>query len=227
MIETNEQIINMLSETAYAEYASALEMLAACKAAKSSNLAHGYLMHALDEYKHTNIFISLIGKYGSTINHHNKTNRFLPRAVLNKGYVSNKGYLVENLSEKRFIEFIYSNELLAKKSFDGIYALMKDEDERTSIQSIMTDELRHHGSAGAYYRKNYPPSNLPRAFLREKVLNKGRKFYKKNLEFLDRVFRPIFWLLVHLSAPILSAITTRNLPGKSLNLMNSRVDSIL
>ena len=101
--------------------------------------------------------------------------------MLNKGYGSDKGYLVENLSEKRFIEFIYSNELLAKKSFDGIYALMKDEDDRTSIQSIMTDELRHHGSAGAYYRKNYPPSNLSRAFLREKVLNKGRKFYKKNL----------------------------------------------
>ena len=87
MIETNEQIINMLSETAYAEYASALEMLTACKTAKSSNLAHGYLMHSRDEYRHTKTFLSLIGKIGSTSESTNKENRFTPRAPSVSGII--------------------------------------------------------------------------------------------------------------------------------------------
>ena len=101
----NSKLLNVLVETAYAEYGSSLEMLAACKSADSPNLAHGYLMHSRDEYRHTKTFLSLIGKIGSTSESANKENRFTPGRVLTKGYISNKGYLVETMSEKKVCRF--------------------------------------------------------------------------------------------------------------------------
>ena len=43
-------------ETAHAELASALEMLAACKGTDSPGQALGYFMHAKDEYNHARSF---------------------------------------------------------------------------------------------------------------------------------------------------------------------------
>ena len=44
-------------ETAHAELASALEMLAACMGADSPKQAFGYFMHAKDEYDHARSFL--------------------------------------------------------------------------------------------------------------------------------------------------------------------------
>ena len=43
-------------ETAHAELASALEMLAACKETDTPKQAFGYFMHAKDEYNHAKCF---------------------------------------------------------------------------------------------------------------------------------------------------------------------------
>ena len=43
-------VINVLYETAHAEYGSALEMLAACKKSSNSSLAFGYFYHSKDDY---------------------------------------------------------------------------------------------------------------------------------------------------------------------------------
>ena len=42
-------------ETAHAELASALEMLAACKETDSPNQAFGYFMHAIDAVSYTHL----------------------------------------------------------------------------------------------------------------------------------------------------------------------------
>ena len=44
-------------ETAHAELASALEMLAACKETDTPKQALGYFMHAKDEYMHVKCFL--------------------------------------------------------------------------------------------------------------------------------------------------------------------------
>ena len=49
-------------ETAHAELASALEMLAACKVTDSPKQSLGYFMHAKDEYNHTQTFLSILSK---------------------------------------------------------------------------------------------------------------------------------------------------------------------
>ena len=51
-------------ETAHAELASALEMLAACKRTDTPNQAFGYFMHAKDEYKHAKCFFKMLSKRG-------------------------------------------------------------------------------------------------------------------------------------------------------------------
>ena len=47
-------------ETAHAELASALEMLAACKVTDTPKQAFGYFMHAKDEYNHAKCFFKML-----------------------------------------------------------------------------------------------------------------------------------------------------------------------
>lgn len=52
--------LNILYETAHAEYGSALEMLAACKKSNSASLSLGYFLHSKDEYNHMATFFPLL-----------------------------------------------------------------------------------------------------------------------------------------------------------------------
>ena len=54
-------------ETAHAELASALEMLAACKKTNSPKQALGYFMHAKDEYRHAKSFLKCSLKEGKEL----------------------------------------------------------------------------------------------------------------------------------------------------------------
>ena len=61
-------LLGTLVEFAYAEYGSALEMLAAAKRAKSPKIKLGYIRHASDEYRHTALIFKVYGEAGKTIN---------------------------------------------------------------------------------------------------------------------------------------------------------------
>ena len=52
--------LNIILETACAEFGSALEMLKACKDSKKENMAYGYFEHSKDEYNHTKTFLSIL-----------------------------------------------------------------------------------------------------------------------------------------------------------------------
>ena len=58
--EKSKDLLATLVEFAYAEYGSALEMLAAAKKAKSPKLKLGYIRHALDEYRHTALIFEVL-----------------------------------------------------------------------------------------------------------------------------------------------------------------------
>ena len=214
--DSDKNLLSTLVEFSYAEYGSALEMLCASKNIKSPNLKMGYIEHALDEYRHTILIHKVLSNQLKSNNELTfiKDYKFSPLNVVEKGYVDKKGFLVEKLHLKKFVEFVYTNEFLAKQSFDKLKLRIKDneslnvitsimEDEQDhadssieTLDNIMADEYRHWGYAQKYYEKKYPESKLKRAFYREKVKNKLRLAYLKNFKILNKIFDPIIYFLV-------------------------------
>ena len=175
-----ESEIPIFYETAHAELASALEMLAACKVTDSPKQAFGYFMHAKDEYNHARSFFKMLSTRGKTSSTPTARDyRFTPPSLLTKGYISNKGFLIETMKLKDFIAFVYTNELLAKSSFENILSLVgRSTEEGKQISNIMKDELRHHGMAKKHFLNHYPalqPWQLMIYRTRETINNRGRK----------------------------------------------------
>ena len=82
-------------ETAHAELASALEMLAACKETDSPKQAFGYFMHAKDEYIHARSFFKMLSLRGKRASIKTARDfRFKPPSLITKGYISKKGFLI-------------------------------------------------------------------------------------------------------------------------------------
>ena len=231
-IEDNKKYLNVLLETACAEFGSALEMLQACKESNKENMAYGYFEHSKDEYNHTKTFLSILSKFGKLTNSDISRNyRFSTNAILNKGYVSRDGYLIETMNLKDFVAYVYTNELLAKESFEGILKLLKSHPKESFlISEIMNDELRHHGLAEKYFLKYYPrlqPWQLRLYRLRETIKNKGRKFYDKNLKFLDKVLKPVYYVIALLVGKTLGLLDENQFNRKGKNLMEINSKSVI
>jgi len=230
--EKKNRYLNILNETLSAEYGSALEMLAACKLSEKDTFAYGYFQHSKDEYNHSKTFYSILGKYGRQYGEKiSRKYRFNTNSLIAKGYLSQDGYLIETMKLKDFIAYVYTNELLAKESFEKILKLFKkDSNEREQISKIMSDELRHHGFAEKHFLKYYPrlqPWQLMLYRFRESVKNKGRKFYDKNLKFLDKVLTPLYYFLAFIAGKLLLLIDLDQFQRQGKNLMDIKSKSIL
>jgi len=224
--------LRVMQETAYAEYGSALEMLSACKLSNKSSFCLGYFHHAKDEYNHTQSFLSLLSKYAKEFSPElSREYRFNAQGVISKGYVSRKGYLIETMFLKDFIAYVYTNELLAKESFERILDIVKPHSaEGKKISQIMEDELRHHGLAEKHFLKYYPrlqPWQLRAYRIRETVKNKGRKFYDKNLRFLDKVLSPMYNLMAYIAGRLIILLDLDEFNRTGKNLMDIAPKSIL
>ena len=221
--------LNVMLETAYAEYASALEMLTACKLSSKDTFANGYFEHSKDEYNHANTFLSILAKTGMNASCKlARQYRFKTNSLITKGYVSEEGYLIERMKLKDFIAYVYTNELLAKKSFEGILKLVKENTpEGVKICRIMDDELRHHGLAKAHFLKYYPrlqPWQLKLYRAKETIANHSRKIYHNNLLFLEKILMPLYKLLAYIAGVIILKIDLNQYQryGKNLMGVNSR-----
>ena len=224
--------LSIFFETAHAELASALEMLAACKGTNSPRQALGYFMHAKDEYNHASSFFKMLSMRGKRTSIETARDfRFTPPSLITKGYISKKGFLVETMNLKDFIAFVYTNELLAKSSFEKILTLVGGStEEGRRISGIMTDELRHHGMAKKYFLNHYPalqPWQLMIYRTRETINNKGRKIYDANLKFLDRLLNPLYIAMAFLAGTISRELNLSEFKRKGKNLMNISSSSIL
>ena len=224
--------LTIFYETAHAELASALEMLAACKETDSAKQAFGYFMHAKDEYNHAKSFFKMLSIRGkkSSINTA-RDFRFSAPSLITKGYISTKGFLIETMQLKDFIAFVYTNELLAKSSFEKILKLVgSSTDEGEKISNIMTDELRHHGMAKKHFLNHYPalqPWQLMIYRMRETLNNKGRKIYDANLKFLDRILTPLYKAMAYIAGIIAKKLNLNEFKREGINLMNIPTNSIL
>ena len=219
-------------ETAHAELASALEMLAACKVSDSPKQAFGYFMHAKDEYNHAKSFFEMLSKRGKKVSIEIARDfRFKPPSLITKGYISKQGFLIDTMKLKDFIAFVYTNELLAKSSFENILILVgENTDEGRRISSIMADELRHHGMAKKFFLNHYPalqPWQLGIYRIKETIFNKGRKIYDTNLKFLDRLLTPTYRVMAYFAGTIAKKLNLNEFKRKGKNLMNISSNSIL
>ena len=226
------QYLNVMLETSCAEFGSALEMLIACKLSDQETFAYGYFEHAKDEYNHTKTFLSLLSSYGQYVSSLTaREYRFNSNSLITKGYLSSKGYLIETMNLKDFIAYVYTNELLAKESFEGILNLVNpNTSEGKQIIQIMDDELRHHGLAEKHFLKYYPrlqPWQLRLYRARETVKNYSRKFYDKNLKFLDKVLRPLYYFFSYLIGKVLMLIDLSEFNRVGKNLMEIKTKSVI
>ena len=228
----NRSHLPVFYETAHAEQASALEMLAACKETNNPSQAFGYFMHAKDEYNHAKYFFKMLSNRGkkSSVEIARKF-RFVAPSLIKKGYISNKGFLIETMPLKDFIAFVYTNELLAKSSFEKILNLVgASTEEGLKISNIMSDELRHHGMAKKHFLNHYPalqPWQLMIYRTKETLSNKGRKIYDTNLKFLERVLTPLYRGMAYLAGVLASKLNLDEFQRKGKNLMNISSKSIL
>lgn len=240
----NQDLLGTVVEFAYAEYGSALEMLAAAKRAKSPKLKIGYIRHALDEYRHTGLLFQVLSnQVKKGVGKFKREYKFSPQNVILKGYVDKEGFLVEKFPLKKFVEFVYSNEYLAKESFDYLSKrigdaksietlknIMKDElnhadDSEATLEAIQKDELVHHGMAKKFYEAKFPNAKLQVAFKREKIKNRFRMFYYKNLRFLNKIFDPILNFIINIFGKVVNLISV---PDKEKrNLMSSNSNSVV
>ncbi len=242
--DKKSNLYSTLVEFAYAEYGSALEMLAAAKKADSPRLKVGYINHALDEYRHSKlIFDVLNNEVKRNKDYFNKEFRFTPQNVVLKGYVDKKNFLVEKLKLKNFVEFVYANEFLAKDSFDNLIKrientdslkilkqISKEEESHAdysieTLHTIMAEEDRHWTFAKLFYDKKFPNSNLNVAFKKEKMKNKLRMFYYKNVMFLNKIFDPIINFLIVIFGHI--AVFLKSNSTLKKNLMSISEKSII
>ena len=242
--ENNKNLFKTLVEFGYAEYGSALEMLAAAKKAKSPRLKVGYINHALDEYRHSAlIFKVLNNEIKRNKSYFEKEYKFSPQNVVTKGYVDKSGFLIEKLNLKKFVEFIYSNEFLAKKSFEDLIKRIsnsesldilnkiaaEEEDHAdfsmNKLNEIMVEEDRHWGFAKLFYNKKFPNADLNLAFKKEKFKNKMRLFYFKNLIFLNKIFDPIINFFILIFGSVAKLLKTTS--NENQNLMKINSNSIL
>ena len=218
-------------ETAHAELASALEMLAACKETDTPKHAFGYFMHAKDEYNHAKCFFKMLSQRGKKASIETAREfRFTPPSLITKGYISKKGFLIDTMKLKDFIAFVYTNELLAKSSFENILKLVgPNTEEGKNISNIMSDELRHHGMAKKHFLNYYPalqPWQLMIYRSRETIHNKGRKIYDANLKFLDRLLNPLYRLMAYAAGSMVRKLNLNEFKRKG-NLMNISSRSVL
>ena len=247
--ENNNNLYKTLVEFGYAEYGSALEMLAAAKKAESPKLKIGYINHAIDEYRHSALIFKVLDNEIKKNNHYfQKEFKFTPQNVVIKGYVDKSGFLTEKLSLKKFVEFVYSNELLAKQSFEVLIKRIKnsesleilneiaqDEEKHahgaleqhadfstSKLNEIMNEEDRHWGFAKIFYNKKFPDSDLNLAFKKEKIKNRMRLFYFKNLLFLDKIFNPIINFFIRIFGYIAMLLKPTFNDDKDLMKINPR-----
>ena len=242
--DNNNNLLRTIVEFTYAEYGSALEMLIAAKKVQSPKLKLGYIRHAIDEFRHARLLTKVLSnQVNNGIGTFEKDFKFIPGNVVKKGYLDKNGFLIEKLNLKKFVEFVYSNEFLAKEAFDKLALRIKDANSVKFIESIrddeeghadismdtldeiMEDEKGHHGHAKSYYKKNFPKSNIQYAFFREKLKNRFRTLYLKNFKFLTYVIDPLAHLLIKFFGKTILLVKVPD--TDKMNLMKSSSSSII
>ncbi len=224
--QEGKDLLGTLNEFAYAEYGSFLEILALAKKAKSSRRKFGFIKHALDEYRHSSLFFKILSNQAKRgVGKFKREYRYFPQNVIIKGYVDKEGFLIEKLSLKKLLEFVYANELMVKETFDRIKkinSIMKDEESINILNSMMKDEMDHHGQAKKLYEIKFPNSKLQIALKKERIKRNFRLINFHNMKLLNKIFDPIINFFISCFGKIVNLIFIPDSNNENLMALNPK-----
>ena len=221
-----KDLLSTLNEFAYAEYGSFLEVLALAKKTESPRRKFGFIKHALDEYRHSSLFFNILSNQAKRgVGKFKREYRYFPQNVIIKGYVDKEGFLVEKLSLKNLLEFVYANEIMVKETFDRIKkinSIMKDEESINILNSMMKDEMDHHGQAKKLYEIKFPNSKLQIALKKERIKRNFRLINFHNIKLLNKIFDPIINFFINCFGKIINLISIPDSNNKNLMMLDPK-----
>jgi hypothetical protein len=215
----NKNLASIVNEFSFAEFSSALEMLFAAKKMDNIKLKKGFINHSLDEYRHYEIFSKIKKKL------YNKKDyelRFTPQIIYNKGYISNKNFLIEKKNLINFSVFIAANETIAKNKLENLNTLVKQKSSELSllIQEILVDEERHSNLSSNYSKKKLSKIKYWLSYKKEETLSNIRHLYANSLNKTQKIFYPIFVILLMALSKLSFKINLVN-KNKSKNILEN------
>jgi len=191
----SKNLASIVNEFSFAEFSSALEMLFAAKKMGNIKLKKGFINHSIDEYRHYEIFTRIKKKL---YNKKDYAFRFTPQVIYNKGYISNKSFLIEKKNLNNFSVFIAANETIAKHKLENLNSLVKQKSLKLSllIQEILIDEERHSNLSSNYSKKKLSKFKYWLLYKKEEALSNIRHLYANSLNKTQKVFYPVFIILL-------------------------------
>ena len=194
-------------------------MLFAAKKMDNIKLKKGFINHSLDEYRHYEIFSKIKKRL------YNKKDyelRFTPQIIYNKGYISNKNFLIEKKNLINFSVFIAANETIAKNKLENLNTLVKQKSSELSllIQEILVDEERHSNLSSNYSKKKLSKIKYWLSYKKEETLSHLRHFYANSLNKTQKIFYPIFVILLMALSKLSFKINLVN-KNKSKNILEN------
>lgn len=232
---------------AYAEFSSAIEMLQASKLIDNEKLALGFLDHSLDEFKHTNFFLSCLNNQ-KVINPNDLNLKFDSKLAYNLGFINKNYFLFNKYSLSQFCVFITINEAEALKLFTKIkkMKIIKNIDDKIELENIINEEKKHLNDINKNQLLDVQYSELledekKHVFLSSKfskkhnkwiinkflsmkflILNKFRHFMSKNTYINYIINFLISFFIIILIFPLRSALNFREPRKKSISFSISK-----
>jgi len=215
----NKNLASIVNEFSFAEFSSALEMLFAAKKMDNIKLKKGFINHSLDEYRHYEIFSKIKKRLYKKKEYEL---RFTPKIIYNKGYISNKNFLIEKKNLINFSVFIAANETIAKNKLENLNTLVKQKSSELSllIQEILVDEERHSNLSSNYSKKKLSKIKYWLSYKKEETLSNIRHLYANSLNKTQKIFYPIFVILLMALSKLSFKINLVN-KNKSKNILEN------
>ena len=184
--------VNYLINFGLAEFGSALDMLAAAELTHNKKLKKGYFNHAIDEFRHAEMFFDLAKKYSKDLSYNYE--RSSPISELGEkirylNFIGEKPIYSE-LKELDFITFVMISEQAAQKYFSSLASNINFNNEMRELFKTIAYEEGHHV---IYAKKELD--------LRKKLGQKGIsrsyyyiKWYRLKTDFLSNSRK--YWVLL-------------------------------
>ena len=186
---SSKKNVEFLENFALAEYGSALDMLIASELTTNKKLKKGYLDHALDEFRHADLFKKHATLIANKIHfQYDKSSSVLElgEKIRYLNFIGEKPIFSE-LNELEFINFVMISEKEAEKYFTSLSKLEQfEEDTRELFKKIALEEGEHvsYAKKELEKRRKKKTKGLKKAYFSIKwfrfktdLLSNSRKFW--------------------------------------------------
>ena len=187
--KSSKKKVEFIENFALAEYGSALDMLIASELTNNKKLKKGYLDHALDEFRHADLFKKHAIQIAKKVHfQYDKSSSVLElgEKIRYLNFIGEKPIYSE-LNELEFINFVMISEKEAEKYFTSLSKLEEfDDDTRKLFKKIALEEGEHvlYAKNELEKRKKKKVKGLKKAFFfikwfrfKTDLLSNSRKFW--------------------------------------------------